>query len=232
MSRSNPTLSPEVRALLDHERSIPPLPASVRVRALVRARAAVVAGGVMQLALPGAARRTRWVVLAAAICLVSAVVGAGAYEIRARLADKSRPAASIVSVVATPPAPSLPAAATAESTSASAAATAAPTSAPAGSMGTLPQSQADAARAELYLLRQARDAVARGNFAEALPLIAEHARRFKDGRLAEEREALRVKALSGLGRTEDARRAAAAFEARFPHSVLLPAVSQMPASGP
>ena len=45
MSRERPPLSPEVRALLDHEREIPPLPATVRARALARAHAAVVAGG-------------------------------------------------------------------------------------------------------------------------------------------------------------------------------------------
>jgi len=50
--------------------------------------------------------------------------------------------------------------------------------------------------------------------------------------LLEEREALRVKALSGLGRVEEARRAAHAFEARFPRSVLLPAVNQMLDSEP
>jgi hypothetical protein len=85
---------------------------------------------------------------------------------------------------------------------------------------------------ELVLLRQARAAVARQDFAAALGPISEHARQFKSGRLAEEREALRVKALSGLGRTEEARRAADAFEARFPRSVLLPAVSKMRGSGP
>jgi hypothetical protein len=74
--------------------------------------------------------------------------------------------------------------------------------------------------------------VAREDFAAAQPPIAEHARRFQDGRLAEEREALRVKSLAGLGRSDEARRAAAAFKARFPRSVLLPAVSQMPASRP
>jgi hypothetical protein len=67
----------------------------------------------------------------------------------------------------------------------------------------------------------------REDFADALPPLTEHARRFKDGTLAEEREALRVKALAGLGRTTEARRAAAAFGARFPRSVLLPAVNQM-----
>jgi hypothetical protein len=93
-------------------------------------------------------------------------------------------------------------------------------------------SPADLARAELHLLRQARAAVAREDYASALAPIADHARRFKDGRLAEEREALRVKALAGLGRTDEARRAAAAFKARFPRSVLLPAVTRMPAAGP
>jgi hypothetical protein len=72
-------------------------------------------------------------------------------------------------------------------------------------------SRADAARAELRLLRQARAAVAREDYAAALPPIADHVRRFRDGRLVEEREALRVKALAGLGRTDDAQRAAAAF---------------------
>ena len=81
-------------------------------------------------------------------------------------------------------------------------------------------------------MREARAAVARGDFAAALSPIAEHTRRFKNGRLVEEREALRVKALGGLGRTAEARHAAAAFRARFPRSVLLPAVSQMPASAP
>ena len=81
-------------------------------------------------------------------------------------------------------------------------------------------------------MRLARAAVARQDFAGALAPIVEHARRFKDGRLTEEREALRVKALSGLGRTGEAQRVADAFEARFPRSVLLPAVSRMPASAP
>jgi hypothetical protein len=69
--------------------------------------------------------------------------------------------------------------------------------------------------------------VAREDFAAALAPLAEHARTFKDGHLAEEREALRVKTLAGLGRMDDARRAAAAFEARYPRSVLLPAVTRM-----
>jgi hypothetical protein len=80
--------------------------------------------------------------------------------------------------------------------------------------------------------RSARAAVARADFAAALPPVAEHARRFENSQLAEEREALRVSALAGLGRGNEARRAAAAFEARFPRSVLLPAIREMPAAQP
>ena len=68
------------------------------------------------------------------------------------------------------------------------------------------------------------------DFAAAMVPLVEHARRFKNGQLTEEREALRVKALSGLGLRDEVRRAAAEFEARFPRSPLLPAVSRIASS--
>lgn len=211
--------SPEVRALLDQERMLPPVSASQRARATARARAALASPVVATAAASGAAPRNRWVAAAAAALVISAAVGAAAFELHSRLASAPVARRAVVSgpavvAVSAPPA---------------AAPELAPVPAPPVSA---PASPADAARAELRLLRQARVAVARGDFAAALPPIAEHTRRFKNGRLIEEREALRVKALGGLGRTGEARRAAAAFRARFPRSVLLPAVSQMPASGP
>ena len=81
-------------------------------------------------------------------------------------------------------------------------------------------SGADAYALELEILGRARAAAASGDFAAALRAIATHQRRFPSGRLLEEREALRVKALSGLGRVEEARRAAERFRERFPRSVL------------
>ena len=84
------------------------------------------------------------------------------------------------------------------------------------------------ARVELRLLEQARAAVAREDFTMALQLLNAHARRFRSGRLVEERDALRVKVLASLGRRSEARRAAAQFEGRFPRSPLLPAVTEMP----
>ena len=77
---------------------------------------------------------------------------------------------------------------------------------------------------ELGLLQRARAAVASGRFSAALRAIAEHQRRFPAGHLQEEREALRVKALAGLGKTDEAHRAAEKFRSRFPDSVLSPRI--------
>jgi hypothetical protein len=222
MIRFDGKLSPEVRALLDRERTIPPQPASVRARALARARAASASKPAAPVS-AGALSGRRWAAAAALLCILGAAVGAAAYQIRFRLAPlpSNRVAGSTVrgaapvlalssSPVADPVDDSVPR----------------PVRAAVPSTTVL-KSKAEAGREELRLLRQARTAVARNDFAAALPPLVEHARRFKDGSLAEEREALRVKALAGLGRIDEARREAAAFGARFPRSVLLPAVHQM-----
>jgi hypothetical protein len=220
MSPERP-LPPDVRALLDHERAITPVPAATRARAIARARAALVAG-VDRRTTPVPVRNPRWAAAAAVICILGGAVGAAAYQFRAYLAPPAEihPIAAPVKTVATPrPVASTPI-------------VEAPAAAPPATLERPVLSKADAARAELRLLRQARAAVAREDYASALRPIAEHARRFKDGRLSEEREALRVKSLAGLGRTDDARRAATAFRARFPRSVLLSAVSKLSPSEP
>jgi hypothetical protein len=224
-------VSPEVRALLEQERVLPPLSASQRARAMARARAALAAPVVTTSARSTAAPRTRWAAAAAAVLVVGAAVGAAAYEIHAQLARKqmTRPVA-VAAAPAVASAPAVAAMAPAPPAAEVAVPDLRPTPAITAAAPSLPP--ADAARAELRLLRQARAAVARGDFAAALPPIAEHTRRFKNGRLVEEREALRVKALVGLGRAEEARHAAADFRTRFPRSVLLPAVSRMPAARP
>ena len=75
--------------------------------------------------------------------------------------------------------------------------------------------------AELDLLQRAQAAYVGKDVAGALVVLAEHARRFPNGRFAEEREAIRVQALASAGRADEARRAADGFAARFPRSVLL-----------
>ena len=218
MTYQREPLSPEARALLVHEREITPLPAMVRARAVARARAALVAG--VARVDRTVAPRPRWAAAAAVIAIMSVGVGAAAYQFRAYLAPapaNDRPAA------AHPAPPSIPAAVVGQEGE---------EAAPAAVVDRPTLSRADQARAELRLLRQARAAVAREDYAAALPTLAEHAHRFKDGRLSEEREALRVKALVGLGRTAEGRRAAASFRARFPRSVLLSAVNKMSPSEP
>jgi len=80
---------------------------------------------------------------------------------------------------------------------------------------------ADPFAAEVRLLRRAQAAYSHQDFSTALTVLADHTRRFPRGHLAEEREALRVRSLLRAGREAEAHRAAAAFSARFPRSVLL-----------
>jgi hypothetical protein len=88
------------------------------------------------------------------------------------------------------------------------------------------QSTTPVVDAELSLLQRARLAVNRGAHASAMSDLTEHQRRFPASRLREEREALRIRALEGLGKSEDARRAADKFRQRYPKSVLSPQLGE------
>jgi hypothetical protein len=212
MSKS-PWLSSQVEALRAVEREVPPLPPATRARAIARARAAVLAGGVRTHSRSVASSGLRSAVAVVLICFAGAAVGAVAYEVRVRLGAARELPPAPIAVPWVPPV----------SQTAAPAAIYVP---PVASDVPPPRrpGRGGVVRAELALLQQAREAVAGSDYAAALPPLAEHLRRFKDGRFAEEREALRVTALAGLGRTDDAHRAAAAFRARFPRSVLLPVV--------
>ncbi len=82
------------------------------------------------------------------------------------------------------------------------------------------------------LVARAQTALHRGLYDSALDALAEHARRFPRGEMAEEREALAVQALARAGRTEEARARAARFDARYPRSVLGPVVHAAIESAP
>ena len=71
--------------------------------------------------------------------------------------------------------------------------------------------------AELALLRAAQDAL-RVDPARALAIAGEHARRFGDGTLAQEREVVAIEALVALARPPEARERAARFASRWPRS--------------
>jgi hypothetical protein len=217
----------QLRLIQEPERVIPSLPADVRARALARARAALAAGVASEPTWGHTVPQPRWFTLLSMLFVASVVVGAAAYKISARLWPV--PFVSLVVPTVAPTTPAVPPVETA----------AVSTAAPAGDPTALPirmpaaerrPTRSDTARAELTLLQLARAALARQDFAAALPPLAAHFHLFRNGRFAEEREALRVTALVGLGRADEAWRAAAAFEARFPRSVLWPTLSRTPAS--
>jgi outer membrane protein assembly factor BamD (BamD/ComL family) len=85
---------------------------------------------------------------------------------------------------------------------------------------------------ESELLAQARDAVAHRQWQDAWTLLEQHRRKFLRGRLAEERESLRVPVLVMLDRYAEARDAAQRFHARYTASIFAAGVNQAIASIP
>ena len=211
-------LDAEVVALLATERELPIVSAPARERVLARAREALSKGLAGQLVDARTSRAGRWAAAAGAVLVVGSAGGAAAYYLCARPQIASSVALAAPSMSAPP--------ADLGTTDKSASELAIDKSLP-----RVPsRSAGEGAKEELRLLERVRVAIGQENYTAALSLIFEHERRFKNGELVEEREALRVSALAGLGRREEARRAAATFEARFPLSPLLSTVSQMASS--
>lgn len=71
---------------------------------------------------------------------------------------------------------------------------------------------------EMQLLKRAQVAQASGRPSEALSILAEHAKKFPNGKLAESREVARVIALCQSGQTQASRSAADRFLAARPNS--------------
>lgn len=95
-----------------------------------------------------------------------------------------------------------------------------------------PERRVDNLDAERSLLDVARRALAEGKPADALAPLVAHARRFPNGFLVEEREALAINALVGSERYEEARVRAAEFLRRFPGSLLRSSVEAAVAAIP
>jgi hypothetical protein len=87
-------------------------------------------------------------------------------------------------------------------------------------------SREESLAAERRVLDEAQRALADGRSAAAFEALAEHARMFPRGRLAEEREGLWIRALARAGRMDEARDRATRFRAIYPHSILLPAIDE------
>ena len=95
-----------------------------------------------------------------------------------------------------------------------------PGSSPAGTESTRAPSVKQYAT-ELALLEPARSSIGHGNYAAALAAIDQHRREFPNGQLSEEREALWVRAVWGVGQRPAALAAAKVFRRRYPRSGLL-----------
>jgi TolA-binding protein len=76
-------------------------------------------------------------------------------------------------------------------------------------------------REEERLLDVARNAIVAGDFQAAVDATLQHAKTFPHGSLAEERDALRIRALAKLGRKEEARSALDRLRSQHPHSFLI-----------
>jgi hypothetical protein len=216
MNGQNVHFDADVAPLLEAGRIIPPLPDVVRARALARANASASAAVVAPpLREPARFSGGRVAALAVAASLLLAVSTAGAVAIIRALDSEPRSTVPPTSPGAALPQPAI--------------SFPQPSEAPANPLvRTRPKrvlrapTARESYRAELHLLQQAHTAYAGHDYGDALVVVAEHARRFPNGHLAEDREALRVKALMGAGRTEEANAAARSFGRRFPRSVLLP----------
>jgi len=224
--KTPPPLSPELEAALAPHRTVLRLSPAVEARAMARAAAAT--ESLESYAVVRAPHRPQWVFAMAAGLVLA--LGAAAYAARGWVGLSSSPPPAHVAPSAAPRAATpRPPAAVPAMPEPEAPATIAPAAAPHAkrSAGRTTVAAGIPTNEELHLLRAARQDVTRGDFARALAVIGEHARRFRNGSLVEEREALRVKALAGLGRRDDAKRAAAQFRARFPHSVFLSTFDRM-----
>ena len=237
MRRSAPELDPELESLLHYRTVARQLPDDVRARVLARSRASIsasisgrraisrvtpIAGPRPPAASSSQGSGLRRLAIAAAISILAGAAGAVA-ALRSRAADA--PPAAFPAGAGSFPIP------VREETGLDpelATLTPAPTTATHHAMTSKPHSVPRARGtnplAEVELLQHAHLAYARRDFRSALALVAEHARRFPDGPLAEECEALRVESLRAAGHAVEAKRTGAAFAKRFPRSVLLPGI--------
>ena len=234
-------IPPHIESLLANERLIEPVPNALHRRAVERARTVVVQG--LRHDSRNDSRSSRWmsrprrmtvaVAAAASVMLVALCALAFRTFYRSSLENQGPPPRAWTPV---PSIPDLPVpTATPKEQSAVVPTVATPTErwSKRKIAGRLKiTSDNEGYSTEFSLLQPAYQAVARRDFTSALMAIAEHQHRFASGQLAEEREALRVKSLLGLGRRAEAQRAALAFGDRFPRSVLLKRIESMLEAAP
>jgi hypothetical protein len=104
--------------------------------------------------------------------------------------------------------------------------TVAPVASTAPPMARKPPAVTESADAEVKLLERAQDAL-RTRSGEALALCTEHARRFPQGLLTQEREVIAIEALTQEGKLPEAQARAARFAGSYPNSTHLRRVESL-----
>ena len=233
---SLPSLSQEVEALLSAEREIVPQPELVRRRAHLRARTALWQARSQPRETGGMSVWKRLSLVAAVALVASSGLAAwltlepSSSEDNPSGAKNEHPPPTIVKApdsknqAARPtgldpaPAPDSQDTAPAEA--------AVPNRATTSTAKTGARQERKSAPEEFTLLDKARRGVVGGNYRTALALLDRHAKSFPKSQLAEERQALRVRALKGAGLSKQAGQAASEFESRYPNSVLAPQMNE------
>jgi hypothetical protein len=217
--RPIPPLGPVIGRLLEAERATAAAPTDLRARVMSRARRTLSQPASRPFRRPESAKRLRFAVAAGVVLAgAGAIAGIhGGWQGRPRDLPVAPPATVATRAVAVPAAASAP--------------MALPAPEPVRASRSAPRARSRVRdpRIELELLDQAREAVRAGRFEAALAILELHALKFPEGSLVEEREALLIRTLSSLGRSFEARQAAAAFRQRFPRSVLGQRVGEMSA---
>jgi hypothetical protein len=162
--------------------------------------------------------------MAAKLATVVAIAGAGAAFLLGRAhgtetaTGTSAPAEVVMAPPSLPPTPPAPFSVIEPALPApSAVAPASPVSV-AHAPSPAPHASQGSVAEEVAILRRVSASLRAGDPRTALAGVAEHARRFPNGALAEERDTERIVALCALGRREDATRATERFERAYPSS--------------
>lgn len=164
---------------------------------------------------PAAAAASAWTKLAGVLSLGAALAGVTYVATQPPEAPPTAPSSSAPVVSA--PAPSIAIASASSPPEPTPSASAAP-SATHTAVTPPPPSASAPPRPEIEILKEAREALG-SNPSRTLALVNEHARSHPKGSLGQEREMLRIQALVGLGRSDEARALAEAFKKRNPNSV-------------
>ncbi len=172
---------------------------------------------------PAAAAASGWAKLAGVLTLGAAL--AGVTYVATRPPEPKQAATSSAQIPSASPPPTVSLATSTASAAAAQSASAAPSVTHAVPAMTPPSAFAPP-RPEIAILKEARESLG-SNPARALALVDEHARSHPKGTLGQEREMIRIQALVGLGRKDEARALADAFKKRNPNSVYVQRLDAM-----